>query len=187
MKRFLGVLLVLVAVAAACGGDDDSDASSDTTQQVDHNEADVEFAQGMIPHHEQAVEMAQLAASRAQAPEVKELAAQIEAAQDPEIETMTGWLEDWGESVEAEGGMGMDGGGGLMSEEQMMSLEEATGSAFDRLFLEQMTEHHEGAIEMAEKELDEGQFPEALDLARTIRDTQREEVQTMEGLLASVG
>lgn len=189
MKRALAVLLIaIVAVTAACGDDDEPEASTATTQQADHNEADVEFAQGMVPHHEQAVEMAKLAATRAQSAQVKELASQIEAAQGPEIETMRGWLEDWGESVDGEGGMGRGGAGGdMMSDDQMASLEEATGTAFDRMFLEQMTKHHQSAIAMAETELDEGQFADALQMARAIRDTQRQEVQTMEDLLASVG
>jgi uncharacterized protein (DUF305 family) len=135
--------------------------------------------------------MAQLAPDRAESAEVKELAAQIEAAQAPEIETMTGWLEDWGEPLEAEGGgHGGDGattGEGIMSEEEMAQLESSSGAAFDRLFLEQMTEHHRGAIEMAETEIAEGQFPDAVELARTIRDTQQREIETMESLLAQVG
>ena len=188
MKRVLAALLIsIVALTAACGDDDEPEARTDTSDQANHNEADVEFAQAMIPHHEQAVEMAQLAATRAQSSEVKELASQIEAAQDPEIQTMTGWLEDWGESVDGGGGMDHGGGDGMMGDDQMSSLEGATGAEFDRMFLEQMTEHHEGAIAMAETELDEGRFQDALEMAQTIRDTQRQEVQTMETLLANVG
>ncbi|MBA2624089.1 MAG: DUF305 domain-containing protein [Acidimicrobiia bacterium] len=183
VKRVVGVLVVLAATLTGCGSDNDEPKASDAAEG--HNEADVEFAQGMIPHHEQAVDMAQLAAERAEADEVKDLASDIEEAQAPEIETMTGWLENWEEPVEAEG-MDMDGGG-MMSEDQMSDLESGSGVAFDRQFLEQMTEHHRGAIEMAETEFDDGEFPDALALAEMIRDTQRQEVETMEGLLQQVG
>ncbi|CAN5569296.1 hypothetical protein BH18ACT1_BH18ACT1_06750 [soil metagenome] len=91
--------------------------------------------------------------------------------------------EDWGEPAEGEGMHGS----GMMDEDQMADLEGASGAQFDQLFLEQMSEHHRGAITMAETELDDGEFPEALDLAEGIRDTQRREVETMERLLAQSG
>src|SRR5438128_8499755 len=80
-------------------------ASNDTKADAAFNDADVEFAQQMIPHHQQALEMAKLAESRATGPEVKDLAAAIEGAQDPEIQTMTGWLQEWDEDVPGLGGM----------------------------------------------------------------------------------
>lgn len=185
MKRILAVVL-LMALLAACGGDDESEPSGSANEQEQHNEADVEFAQAMIPHHEQAVEMAELAPTRAESQEVKDLAGDIESAQAPEIETMTRWLESWDEEVSHGGGHG-GSGDGMMNEEQMEALEATSGRAFDRLFLEQMTEHHRGAIEMAEEELRDGGFPEALELAEAIRDTQRAEVATMEDVLTRVG
>ena len=87
------VVTASLFILAACGNDDD------TGTAASHNEADVTFAQEMIPHHQQAIEMADLAESRAESQEVKDLATDIEAAQGPEIETMTGWLESWGEDV----------------------------------------------------------------------------------------
>ncbi len=181
MKCIVGVVVVVVTLFTACGSEDgDLEANGGA---AGHNEADVAFAQGMIPHHEQAVDMAELAEDRAESEQVKELATDIEAAQAPEIETMTGWLADWGEPVEGEG-MDM---GGTMSQGQMEDLAAASGAEFDQLFLEQMTEHHRGAIEMAERELEDGQFRDALDLAETIRDTQRQEFATMEALLQQVG
>lgn len=188
MKRVASVLVVLVALTTGCSFNDGESEVSGSAEG--HNGADVEFAQGMIPHHEQAVDMARLVPERAESEGVKELAGNIEAAQEPEIETMSGWLEDWDEPVEA-GDAGHDGmggsGSGLMSEAQMTDLEAASGSEFDRLFLEQMTEHHLGAIEMAEIELDKGTFGEALGLAEMIRETQSQEVETMKDLLAEVG
>ena len=171
---------------AACGNEDDTDTAGG------HNDADVTFAQEMIPHHQQAIEMAELAASRAESDDVKDLAADIEAAQGPEIETMTGWLESWGEDAPDEGMSGMDHGdmssedmGGMMTEDEMTELEATSGPDFDRMFLTMMIEHHEGAIEMAKTEQSEGEFPDAVDMAKEIETTQAEEIQTMQDLLKS--
>lgn len=195
MKRLAAVSVVLAALTAACGSDDDGGAieadpgASEVTAEF--NEADVAFAQGMIPHHVQAIEMAELASDRAESDEVKDLAARIEAGQGPEIEVMTGWLQSWGEPVEPDGMDGMDGmdhGGmsGMMSDEDMTALADADGADFDRQFLEMMAEHHRGAIEMAEVELDEGESPDALQLAQLIMDTQTEEIVEIEELLAAL-
>lgn len=191
MKRLVALLFAIVALVAACGSDDDGGAvASDegTTTEAEFNEADVTFAQGMIPHHEQAVEMAVLAGERAESQEVEDLAARIEAAQDPEIETMTGWLEDWGQATEPGDGMdGMEHGGmaGMMTGEQMTMLEDLEGAEFDEQFLEMMAAHHRGAIEMAQTELDEGQFPDALALAEEIVESQTAEIEEIEELLAA--
>lgn len=171
---------------AACGNEDDTGTAGG------HNDADVTFAQEMIPHHQQAIEMADLAESRAESQEVKDLATDIEAAQGPEIETLTGWLESWGEDVPDEGMSGMDHGdmssdemGGMMTEDEMAELEAAAGAEFDQMFLTMMIEHHEGAIEMAKTEQSEGEFPEAVNMAKEIETTQAEEIQTMQDLLNS--
>lgn len=178
----------LVAVlGAACSSSDDPstvDAGGQTTTQeaAEHNDADVEFAQMMIPHHEQAVEMAQLAATRADSEDVKGIASRIEAAQSPEIDGMTGWLAAWGEEVEPMGGMD-DEGSGMMSESEMTDLEAASGAEFDRMFLEMMVAHHTGAIEMAEAEIADGQFTDAVALAEAIKSAQEAEIAEMETLL----
>ncbi len=204
MKR-LGALLLAATLLTACGSDeDDSVASGDNTPasggsttgadegtDADFNDADVAFAQGMIPHHRQAVQMAVLADDRAESEEVKDLASQIEAAQDPEIETMEGWLAEWGATVEPHSDMdgmeGMsDGGGvGMMSDEDMTMLEEVDGAAFDQQFLEMMAEHHRGAIEMAQTEIEDGRFSDAIALAEEIVESQMAEVQEIEELLAT--
>ena len=106
----------------------------------------------MLPHHEQVVEMARLAADRA------------EAAQAPEMETLSGWSEAWGAPAGTDHGSGDHGGGhggmdGMMSEEEMSSLSDASGGDFDRMFLEMMLEHHRGAVAMAEVEIAEGRTP----------------------------
>ncbi|GAA2296725.1 DUF305 domain-containing protein [Nonomuraea roseoviolacea subsp. roseoviolacea] len=147
------------------------------------DDADAMFAQMMIPHHRQAVEMADLAATRASDPEVRKLAATIKAAQDPEITTMRGWLKDWGKPEPT--GMGhMDHGmPGMMSAEDMDKLKDARGTAFDRQFVRMMIAHHEGAIQMAGTELAQGRNPDARKLARSIQSSQQAEIDQMKKIL----
>lgn len=171
--------VVAAALLGACGSDAETSAE-------DHNASDVTFATEMIPHHRQALEMAEMASTRASNPEVVQLAEEIAGAQDPEIETMSGWLEAWGESVPEEmGGMDMGGMPGMMSEEQMQALEGSTGAAFDEMFLEMMIEHHTGAIQMAQTQQSDGQYPEAIELAEQIEEGQTAEVETMQDLLGT--
>lgn len=179
LKLPLLAVAALISVAA-CGGN--ATEGRQEPAQGDHNQADVSFAQGMIPHHRQAIEMADLAESNALSPQVRDLAAQIKAAQGPEIATMTSWLEEWGEPVAAE--MGGHSGMGMMDEAEMGDLDAATGAEFDRMFLEMMIEHHRGAVTMAERELEEGQFAPAMELAQNVIDSQNAEIEEMEGLLA---
>ena len=188
MRRRGALLLVVAVLFSACGSADNGGVieQPEESSTAAFNAADVAFAQQMIAHHRQAIEMAELAADRAESPEVRDLAAQIKDAQAPEIETMTGWLEDWDEPIE--GGMsmgGMQGMPGQMSEEQMRSLESASEAEFDRMFLSQMREHHAGAIVMAERELKTGEFPDAKELAQTIIDTQRAEIADIDRLLSA--
>ena len=106
MRKSLTAAIIAASMftLAACGSGEDVDTAAE------HNDADVTFAQEMIPHHEQAIRMAELAEARAESQEVKALAADIEAAQGPEIETMTDWLESWGEDVPDEDMSDMDHG-----------------------------------------------------------------------------
>lgn len=192
-RRSLAAIAVALATISlgACSSDDGGSTegqASGASAEAEHNDADVTFVQGMIPHHEQAIEMAQLAARNAEDERVIELAEGIEAAQAPEIEQMRGWLEAWGESED--GGMDDMGHGGdsdsamgQMSGEDMAALESASGAVFDQMFLEMMIEHHEGAIEMAETESADGQDTEAVELAETIIAAQQAEIDEMQGLL----
>ena len=149
-----------------------------------HNDADVMFAAMMIPHHEQAIEMSDLVLNAGEIdPAVATLAQQIKDAQGPEIETLRGWLEEWGAAPAGDVMEGMDHGDGMMSDTDMDALEAAGDDEVTRLYLEQMIVHHEGAIDMAEAELSEGRFPAALEMARTIIDTQTGEIATMRDLL----
>lgn len=140
----------------------------------------------MIPHHRQAVEMADLAANRAAAPEVRSVAATIKKAQDPEIRTMSGWLAAWGEPVPTAGGSGEHGGhsmAGMMTDEELEDLENSSGKAFDTAFLTLMVEHHEGAVEMARSEIENGAHEPAKDLAEAVVTAQTDEITRMNKLL----
>ncbi|WP_448061801.1 DUF305 domain-containing protein [Cellulomonas hominis] len=156
-----------------------------TEETADFNDADVTFATDMIPHHRQAVEMANLAPSRAQNQQVMDLAMQIQDAQDPEIQTMSGWLTAWGKPVpEDMSGMDMSGSmPGMMSAEEMSELEGMSGAEFDEMFLEMMIKHHQGAIRMAETELADVENPDAIALAQQVKAAQTAEIATMKGLL----
>ncbi|MEU1281517.1 DUF305 domain-containing protein [Streptomyces sp. NPDC005805] len=193
-------------VLAACGGQDapaghnghdapaatsSAPASASPSASGRHNAADVAFAQGMIPHHRQAVVMADLAGTRAGSPEVKALAVEIRKAQGPEIKTLTGWLTAWGEQVPAEdanghtghGASGAHGAAGMMTPEELAGLEKATGKAFDTAFLELMVEHHEGAVAMARTERSDGAHGPAIAMARDIIASQSAEIARMNALL----
>ncbi len=160
-----------------------------------HNDADVRFATGMIPHHAQAIQMADLAAERAVSAEVKELAAKVKSAQTPEIQQLSGWLTGWGAPVPAtSGSMAMDHGAGqhggmvgMMSEQEMSALAAASGTAFERLWLQMMIKHHEGAVTMARTQLAQGGNASAKELAQAIVTSQSAEIATMKGLLPSRG
>ncbi|MER6612184.1 DUF305 domain-containing protein [Streptomyces xantholiticus] len=183
-------------VLVACGGNGDSSAGYDghTTKspsasapasQGQHNTADAAFAKGMIPHHRQAVDMADLAPSRAESAEVKKLAEQIKKAQDPEIRTLSGWLTSWGEEVPAEGATdhSAHGTGGMMTAEQMDQLENSSGKAFDTAFMEMMIKHHEGAVAMAKTEQADGAYEPAKKMAGAIITSQTAEITRMNKLL----
>jgi uncharacterized protein (DUF305 family) len=190
------IAVALTATLAACGSDDaattDSVAVTDApsaTGEVTLNTADVEFAQGMIAHHEQAIEMAEIAldpASGASA-EVVDLATRIQAAQDPEVELMTGWLTAAGQSIamDTSDGHDMSSMEGMMTADQMDELAAMTGAEFDQMWLEMMIAHHEGAISQSETVKAEGSNADVLLLADQIITTQQAEITEMQALLQS--
>ncbi|CCK26815.1 lipoprotein [Streptomyces davaonensis JCM 4913] len=196
-----GLVTVGALFLAACG-DDDMDAmehgsSASKSAEAEagtetgaggFNDADVAFAQMMIPHHEQALEMAELADGRAADAEVKDLAGKIEKAQDPEIRTMKGWLKEWNQPVAAESMPGMDhgsghGGDGMMSDTDMTELKALKGTAFDKAFAEMMIEHHNGAISMAEDERKNGESADAKKMAEAIVEGQSAEVEQLQDIV----
>jgi uncharacterized protein (DUF305 family) len=148
------------------------------------NDADAAFAEHMTVHHQQAIVMSALAGERASDPRVKELATTIEAAQSPEIATMTGWLSDWGRTpAENTDGHGHESMPGMMSAADMTKLAESTGTAFDTRFLTMMIAHHEGAVTMAGDQIANGANPEAKALAAKIVTDQKAEIATMKAML----
>jgi len=179
--RRIAVSVSAVFTLAACGSDADSGSAPS------HNAQDVSFAQGMIPHHQQAVEMAELASGRASSAEVKDLAGRIEKAQGPEITTMTGWLKSWDEKVPgAMSGMNHSahsGMAGMMDDADMGKLGKASGKEFDTMFLTMMVEHHEGAVEMATTEKAKGEYKDATAMAGDIVTAQNAEIAEMKKLL----
>lgn len=194
-----GAAVTATLLLSACGG---SDKSSDTG--MDHgsattaasaaasasfNDADVTFAQSMIPHHQQAVQMAAMADGRAASTEVKDLASKIKAAQQPEIDTMTQWLTTWGKPAPGMSmGAGMEGMNqsampGAMSDADMTAMGKAKGAAFDKQFLTMMISHHQGAIDMAKTEVAQGADTDAKALAQKIITDQQAEITTMQDLI----
>jgi len=178
----LAPILFALALLAGCGGSDEA-----------HNAQDVTFVKDMVPHHEQAVVMSDLALSQAGSPAVKDLATRIKAAQAPEIATMKGWLTSWGEDeagghdMGSMGSMGKGGMKGMASDEDLSALRSASGAEFDKLYLKDMTAHHEGAIDMAKAEIAKGKDPAAKTLAQQIASSQEKEVTEMRQLMATLG
>ncbi len=195
-----GTTTVAAVLLAACGGGDHDSSgganhgnatpSATVPSEATFNAADVAFATDMIPHHQQALEMAKVAATRASNSQVKDLAGRIEKAQDPEIATLSGWLRSWKQPVPSTSpGMGHGqhaGMPGMMTDQEMANLMGAAGKAFDRMFLEMMIRHHQGAIEMATKEQQQGQDPDAKNLAGKIAADQAAEVKEMQDLLTKL-
>lgn len=189
--------LALIAVLAACGADSVLPSGTPGSAGTDQPAAtataagapgDVAFAQMMIPHHQQAIAMADMALTDASTPQVGELAAQIKAAQDPEIARMRSWLTGWGAPIAMPGTMpGMDhgtaGGSGMMDEGEMSALAAARGPAFDTLWLQLMIRHHQGAVQMATAVLGSTTNDEVRSLADAIIAGQDTEIQIMQSLL----
>lgn len=198
-KYLLGIgAAAIAALVAGCGGGDARQPDQTPTptrstggaDQEAHNDQDIAFATGMIPHHQQAIDMAELAADRATSAGVKDLAARIRDAQGPEIQQLTGLLERWGaptaQTVPGTDHGGMDHGGpsgeGMMTDEELARLEVATGAEFDRTWVRLMIRHHEGAVAMARTERERGANTEAKDLATRIIDAQEAEITQLREL-----
>ncbi len=208
MKLGYSSVAIVSAVALAGCGSSSSESSAGSSQttvtapstgpaasdsaDASFNDADVAFAQNMISHHQQAIEMASLAldptsgASR----EVTDLAQRIKAAQDPEVSMMSGWLDHWHQPMTMDSAAGHDMGSmhsaeGMMSSEDIDQLMQLSGAEFDRAWLEGMIEHHRGAITMAEQIKDEGDNPDVLALADQVITAQQAEVDEMTNLLPS--
>lgn len=190
-----------VAALGACGSSSSSGAANIPTSSTSssasgiavsgaHNSADVTFATNMIPHHSQAVQMADMAIAKATNADVKSLAVKIKAAQDPEIVTMTSWLKAWNQPIPSssmDGMSGMSGTGsssamGMMSDADMAALDKATGKAFDTMWVTMMITHHQGAVAMSKTELASGQYTGAKTLAQSIITSQTAQIVQLKSL-----
>lgn len=199
---------VVVLVLAACGGTGEqatpttsgtvsatattSTTSGASTGSGEHDQADVKFLQDMVPHHSQAIEMSEIVLAKGGVDErVKALAKQIKEAQAPKIQQMNGLLHDWGERTpdgHESSAHGSDAGGmsGMVSDQQIQELRTADGPKATLLYLQQMIQHHEGAVQMARSEVANGENPEAKQLAQSIIDSQQAEIEHMKSVLTSL-
>lgn len=191
-------LAALVAVAAigACSSTTSKEAtsgsatpsvqSSNAAPMSAHNHADTMFARMMIPHHQQAVQMSDtILAKQGIDLRVIDLAKQIKAAQGPEIEQLQGWLNQW-EMPGMPGMSEMPGMDAMMSPADMDALKNAQGIRASELFLTGMIKHHQGALTMAQDEIRNGQFADAIAMAKSILESQQKEIDTMNQILNSL-
>lgn len=196
MKKFplaLGTSALALALAlTGCSVDSSETNSKDSSSSTEApatsaNAADEMFVTMMIPHHQQAIDMADILLEKADADaRVTELAQNVKDAQGPEIERMLSWLEEWGVTYDPNSGMDHGSGDGMMSESDISALEDASGADASRLFLEQMILHHEGAVDMARTALQDASNPEVLELAEQVIDDQTSEIGEMNDLIAQL-
>jgi len=190
-NRITAALVTGALLFTACGGHDMSDMSTGSTDtnvtnsESGFNDADVMFAQMMIPHHEQALELADMALDPTlmASEQVKALASQIKAAQDPEIDVMTQWLTEWDQplmDMSEDHSMAMEG---MLSIDELGALGQLTGEEFDQAWVSAMIAHHKGAIKMADTVKAEGESALVQELADAIIQAQKLEIDTLELLL----
>ena len=174
--------LTLASCSTNNSSSDAGSSASSSSAASAHNDQDVMFAQMMLPHHEQAVEMsdALLAKGDGVDPDVATLAEQIKAEQGPEIIQLASWLQGWGEPTESGHAMS-----GMMSDSDMTDLDQASAKDAGKLFLQQMVQHHEGAVDMARSEVDKGMNTDAVAMAKSIVSSQTEQITQMKDMLAS--
>lgn len=172
---------VVSSCSTATKEDHSVHASATSTEKAAvHNADDVQFAQLMIPHHEQAVELAAIVPGRSTNQNVIALAAKIASEQQPEISTMKALLLQWDVKLESHGsghaGMAM---GGMVDDATMVKLDNLRGADFDALWLQSMISHHQGAIEMAKTEIADGTSADLIALAKNIVAAQQAEIDQM--------
>lgn len=192
MKLRSTLVFSLILFTAACGSShnmDSMDKSASETEtagsSADFNDEDVHFLQMMIPHHEQAIEMSDIALDPTigASDVVKGLATQIKGAQDPEITQMNKWLTDLGKT-EMDSSMDMTGKmDGMLTADQLMNLGTLRGAEFDNAWIKAMIGHHEGAIEMATVVIADGTNSQVRVLAEAIIIGQQKEIGTLKALL----
>jgi uncharacterized protein (DUF305 family) len=188
----LTALLALAGCTGTAGNggmDNMPGMGSSASPAADVNNADMQFTMMMIPHHEQAVEMADaISAKQGAPPEITQLAQQIKDAQVPEVEALRGFLAAWEQPLipdhSSEAHEDHWAAEGVLTPEEMQSLNAADARTGQRLFLRGMIKHHKGAVAMVQDEIDNGENPDAVKLAQGIKDGQSAQIKTMETLLA---
>ena len=178
---------VVSSCATASKEDHSVHASSTSAEQVAaHDADDIQFAQLMIPHHQQAVELAAMVPDRSTNPDVIALAAKVASEQQPEISTMKALLLQWNVNLESHesghAGMAMQG---MVDDATMVKLDSLKGGDFDTLWLQAMISHHQGAIEMAKTEIADGTNADLISLAKNIVTAQQAEVDQMRRILGA--
>jgi uncharacterized protein (DUF305 family) len=172
--------VLAAAVVSSCG----HSSPAPGAREAEHNAADVTFAKNMIPHHQQAIDMAAMVPSRTANRELIVVANHIAPDQQSQIYTLQELLEQWGEPPVPEhmehNGMAMDG---MVDAATMAKLATLNGAPFDELWLRSMIRHHEGAIAMAKPEVTQGKNPTAVDMAKIIVDWQQLEIGRMNAML----
>ena len=172
--------VVTAAVVSSCG---ESSPTPDA-QAPKHNAADVTFAQKMIPHHQQALDMAAMVPSRTTNRDLVVMAKHIAMDQQAQIDTLQGLLQQWGEPAAPDHtgheGMSMDG---MVDAATMDRLPTLKDTAFDELWLRSMITHHQGAVAMAQQESARGENPTAVKMAKVIVDWQQLEIGRMHAML----
>jgi uncharacterized protein (DUF305 family) len=183
----VGALGLFLTGCGSSGTSSSDMTAASETNVAEFNDADVMFAQMMIPHHEQAIEMSDIALDPTvgASDEVRSLAEDIKAAQDPEIAQMTAWLEAWGQPTSMDSSMDHSSMmSGMLTVEEINALGSLRGSEFDTAWIQAMIKHHEGAIQMAQDVETDGVNTEVKALAGAIITAQQSEIDVMKALLS---
>lgn len=192
-RAVLPAVLLAPLLLTACGGGQEQDASpkaasASSAPASGHNDDDVMFLQMMIAHHRQGVEMARVAADRAEREPVRNLAAAVVATQTQEVKTMSSWLREWSEPVKGDhppGTHAEHGGLPATGSKEIKTLKGTRGAAFEPAFLNLFVGHQHNAVEMAETELKKGADPGAKAFAERVKESRTDQIRQMLGLLNS--
>ena len=188
------VLVGVVIVMAVSSNSNDGHFGMNHSSMMDSDEkadssnltgADIMFLQMMIPHHQQAVDISNLALTKSKDPELLALATAIRDGQADEIVQMKQWLADAGASLDMGHSMG-DSMGGMLNEQQLAALKNASGSTFDRLWLEGMTGHHDGALHMTQM-IEDATNPAIKKFGQDIVSLQTAQIEQMKEMLKRIG
>lgn len=182
--RLAALAVGALVLLGGCGSDG---PASEDAGNLSYTEADIEFLQQMKPHHEQAIEMAEMVGGRTDRPELNTLASDIIESQSAEIEEIDSMLEEAGETSSQDPAVDHGDVSMGMTQEDMDALESSEGDGFDEMFAEMMIEHHRSAIEMANKVLADGENAKVASLARGIIEEQQKEIQDLEAWLEEWG